>query len=284
MIAIYMFLCYSIYTMAQKDFKFRFKGNKINFHHTMENTPHLRTDYRHTHTAYELLVFFEGAVNFVVEDKTYVMQPNTVWLIHPLDYHYARTLSSDMPYHRLAIDFDKSVVMPALQSFLPTSTKVFAWNHDTFKDDLELIEHAIQSESKEEIDAACTLFINKILLYFKQNNPAVPTESAFNTTNHTVQEILQFINAHIYETLHIKDIAEQLFLSPIYVSQLFSKNMHIGIMDYIKHKKILLAQELLLSGIKPTTAAQQLGFTEYSTFFRLYKKYLGCTPSDHSPN
>ncbi|MBO4940367.1 MAG: helix-turn-helix domain-containing protein [Clostridia bacterium] len=270
--------------MKKNDFKFRFRGNKINFHHTMESEPNLRTDYRHTHTAYELYVFFEGAVNFVVENKTYAMQPNTAWLIHPLDYHYARTLLANTPYHRFAIDFDKSVVMPALQSFLPDSTKLFEWNHDTFKGDLALIENAIKSESQEEIEAACLLFINKMLLYFKQENPLVQTESAFDTTNQTVQEILQFINAHIDESLHIKDIAEQLFLSPIYVSQLFSENMKIGIMDYIKHKKILLAQELIHNGIKPTTAAQQLGFTEYSTFFRLYKKYLGCTPSDHLPN
>ena len=55
--------------------------------------------------------------------------------------------------------------------------------------------------------------------------------------------------------------------------------MKIGLMEYIKRKKILLAGELIASGTKPTAAAQKLGFAEYSTFFRLYKKYLGKTPS-----
>jgi AraC-like DNA-binding protein len=59
--------------------------------------------------------------------------------------------------------------------------------------------------------------------------------------------------------------------------------MKISIMDYIKQKKILLAQDLIANGTKPTLAAQELGFEEYSTFFRLYKKYLGCSPSAHTP-
>lgn len=283
MIAFYMILCYSCIMEIKNHLKIRFEGEKFNFHHTLEHEPTLRTYYRHNHPSYELYVFFEGEVHFVVEDKTYTVQPNTALLICPLAYHYAKTLRSNVPYHRCAIDFDKSLVMPALQDFLPNSTLVFPWDPNLFMGDLALVEKAIENGTEEEITLACSLFVNKMLLHFKQENVAMQTEGAFNTTNQTVQEILQFINAHIYEPLHIKDIADNLFLSSVYVSQLFSDNMKISIMDYIKQKKILLAQDLIANGTKPTLAAQELGFEEYSTFFRLYKKYLGCSPSAHTP-
>ena len=262
----------------QKDFRILFEEKNVHFHHTLEATPSLRADNRHNHAYYEIYVCFEGGVDFVVENKTYAVQKNSAMLIPPFTYHCAKLQRADTPYHRFVINFDKSFIAPALEDFLTASPTLFAWEQTLFIGDLTLLENAIASENKEDALLSCKLFINKMLLQFKQSGGELqPT--TLESGNRTLQEVLQFINKNIYSPLRIKDIAQALFLSPVYISQLFSKNMKIGIMEYVKQKKMLLSQELIRNGTKPVVAAKKLGFDEYSTFFRLYKKHFKISPS-----
>jgi AraC-like DNA-binding protein len=261
-----------------KDFNLHFESEKLYFHHTCETAPRPRSYYRHNHTQYELYVFFEGAIDFVVEDKTYHMTPSTALLICPLAYHYPQTLREDTPYHRLVLDFDRTAVSPALRETLPCKTTAFLFDGSLFGSELTFLHHAIQSYTGEDKTLALHQFINRVLLYLR--NTSKELSPSPDTANKIVNQILEYINGHIEEPLSVRGIAQALFHSPVYVSQLFSANMHIGIMDYVKHKKILLCKELIENGTKPTAAAAALGFAEYSTFYRLYRKYLNASPND----
>lgn len=269
-----MFWCY---TNGMKDFNIHFESEKLRFHHTKESAPVPRSYYRHNHTQYELYVFFEGAIDFVVEDKTYHVTPGTALLISPLAYHYPQTLREGVPYRRLVLDFDRSAVDPALFDALPTQTTAFFFDEAVLSGELSMLAHAMQGYTSEDKALALHQFINRVLLYLR--NEKRELQSAPDTANPTVNQILQYINRHIEAPLSVRTVANALFLSPVYVSQLFSANMHIGLMDYVKHKKILLGRELIENGTKPTAAAARLGFAEYSTFYRLYKKYLGTAPN-----
>ena len=261
-----------------KDFHVHFESDRLSFHHTKESAPRPRTYYRHNHAQYELYVFFEGAIDFVVEDKTYHVTPGTALLISPLSYHYPQTLREGVPYRRLVLDFDRSAVDPQLLDALPTQTAAFCFDEAVLGGELTLLDHAMQHYATADKALVLHQFINRVLLYLRNEKSAL--HKAPDTANPTVNQILQYINRNIERPLSVRAVAEALFLSPVYVSQLFSANMHIGLMDYVKHKKILLGRELIASGVKPTAAAARLGFAEYSTFYRLYKKYLGVSPNE----
>ena len=55
--------------------------------------------------------------------------------------------------------------------------------------------------------------------------------------------------------------------------------MDIGLKNYINNKKILYAQSLLLAGDRPADVCEACGFHDYSTFYRLYRKITGTTPT-----
>ena len=56
--------------------------------------------------------------------------------------------------------------------------------------------------------------------------------------------------------------------------------MGISLMKYIHNKRLLLAQERIRAGGKPTEVYALCGYKDYATFFRAYTKYFDKNPSD----
>jgi len=52
------------------------------------------------------------------------------------------------------------------------------------------------------------------------------------------------------------------------------------IMKYITIKRLEFARQKILNGIRVGEAAYLSGFGDYTTFFRSYKSYFGCPPSE----
>ena len=257
-------------------FKISFDGANFHFGHTAE--PAEENDYyRHNHTWYELYVFFDGDVNFIVEDRVFHMEPNTLLLIPPRTYHYAAVKRSERLYNRLVLSFDYTFVSPELHPFLKTDINP-AMLEERHAARLRDLENSLSRYKKKDAALAIGLFLNGLLIDLKYAHVAAAGAEMLSPT---ITRILDYINEHIHEPLSMKRIAENTFLNQSYLSQLFSAQMKIGLMDYIKQKKIYLAEELMREeGLPPTEASARMGFCSYSTFYRLHKKYLSGIPSD----
>lgn len=259
-----------------RNYKKDFRSTNFYFAHSLDPSSKMEDYYRHIHTRYELYVFFDGEADFVIENKPYRLVANTALIIPPHAYHYASIRNSNKPYHRLIINFDRNFIFPEMHSLLDSGTNPFEWS-ERHTDLLEDLEKNLSRYRSCDGALLTQFFLNRLLMDFKY---ARSSPSPQETLNSTVTEILAFINEHIREPLQLRSIAEQLFLNPSYLSQLFASNMKIGLMDYIKQKKIYLADDMIRNGkIPPTEASKQLGFNDYSTFYRLYKKYFRQAPS-----
>ena len=257
-------------------------GNPYHFRRTFEPHPKYDDYYRHCHANYELYVFFEGNLDFVIEDKVYKLQPNVMLLIPPYTYHYAALHNPDEPYHRLIINFSRIFVYPELQPVLDSAANPSLWNAEKHGALLRDLEENFSRYKHGDCSLLVQFFVNRLLMDLKymQKSPA-PSE----TLHPTVSRILSYVNEHIREPLSLKTIAQNTFLNPSHLSQIFSAYMKISVMDYVKQKKIYLAEELIREERRsPTEASRELGFGDYSTFYRLYKKYMHATPSSRTEN
>ena len=54
--------------------------------------------------------------------------------------------------------------------------------------------------------------------------------------------------------------------------------MNIGIMEYVRNKKVLLANRKIKHGKKPTEIYIECGFSNYPSFYRAYSEYFGYPP------
>ena len=97
-----------------------------------------------------------------------------------------------------------------------------------------------------------------------------------------VRKCLDYIYDHLHTKILINDLADLVHLSPNYLSRLFHAETGYTISNYIQHKKIETAQNMLLySEYSPAEIAHILAFPNQSYFSSIFKKHTGMTPSSY---
>jgi AraC-like DNA-binding protein len=92
-------------------------------------------------------------------------------------------------------------------------------------------------------------------------------------------EIMQYLDRHLTEEIDIDRLAEQFYVSKFYMMHSFRRETGATIHMYLTHKRLLLAQQLIASGMSATESCYASGFRSYSAFTRAYGKHFGTTPT-----
>ncbi|CAG7654973.1 AraC family transcriptional regulator [Paenibacillus allorhizosphaerae] len=81
--------------------------------------------------------------------------------------------------------------------------------------------------------------------------------------------------------LCLNSIADELDMSPIYISRLYKQMTFFALTDVIQEVRMNKSKQLLLeSDYSVADIAKQTGFTNSSYFYRMFKKSNGVTPND----
>jgi len=94
--------------------------------------------------------------------------------------------------------------------------------------------------------------------------------------------ICDYINNHCTENISLDEIAEQAGFSKYHFSRLFREVIGTTCHNYLINRRILYAQKLLADlSVSITDVSMRSGFNSLSTFNRIFKKSMGCTPSEY---
>ncbi|MFD0714323.1 response regulator [Paenibacillus sp. GCM10027626] len=106
---------------------------------------------------------------------------------------------------------------------------------------------------------------------------AKPSQPA--TTMETVKKI---VNDDYGTNLSLKSIAEQIYMNPAYLGQLFKSNEGISFNDYLMRVRMERAKQLLRSTDKKVyEIALEVGYRELDWFYKKFKEYSGVSPSEY---
>ncbi len=98
-----------------------------------------------------------------------------------------------------------------------------------------------------------------------------------------LEPAIQYMNEHFTDpSLSISDLAEQVNLSPCYFRRLFHKEFAMSPKQYVIQSRINKAKGLLLSSCWTISSiSEECGFNSIYHFSRIFRSYVGCTPSDY---
>lgn len=97
-----------------------------------------------------------------------------------------------------------------------------------------------------------------------------------------LQVIQQFIDHHLSENITSIDMARYLFLNPSYFSRYFKRLTGINFTDYVHQYKMKIAAKMLETSSQTLESlAMGLGYSDRTYFSKVFKKYIGTTPSEY---
>ena len=100
--------------------------------------------------------------------------------------------------------------------------------------------------------------------------------------SHLINKCVDYIKKNLNKKLTLEEIAEEMQLSPSYLSKLFQKEMGISISAYIKKQKIITSARMLeFTEYKITDIAEYFEFSSQSHYTALFKKEFGVTPKQY---
>ena len=250
----------------------------ISYKHSKSYSKKLTNFTSHAHAGHEILYVIEGTPTYGCEGNSISLKPGDILIIPPRLYHFLK-VDPDDTYERISIVLypNKFNTTVNLNNVLLLSNK-----HKLLKHQLDALDYYYDNLTEEEREEIFEIKTKELIFTI---NHLLPHETNLeNFTEQTaIKGVLQYINSNIRNNITITDIANNCFLSEGHIFHLFKEKLNTTPMHYIKTKKMLLAQSLISATNKKeaiTTIAQNLGFNDYSVFYRNYINFFSRKPSD----
>lgn len=106
-----------------------------------------------------------------------------------------------------------------------------------------------------------------------------------NPTNKFIEQINNFIEKHIHQSISIQDISESMNMSSGHLSRKFKNETSYTLLEYITSIRIRKAIELLqFSNDRINEIAYKVGYSDPKYFSSLFQKHIGITPTEYRLN
>ncbi len=103
-----------------------------------------------------------------------------------------------------------------------------------------------------------------------------------NSIKSSIVKALDFIKENYKHQITLNDVSEHIFLSTYYVSRMFKKELGKNFIDILNECRIDSAKSLLKStDYKTYEIADMVGINDPHYFSKIFKKYVGVTPTQY---
>ena len=93
---------------------------------------------------------------------------------------------------------------------------------------------------------------------------------------------IDLIYENIYKGIRVSELADELGLTPQYLSKLFRSEVGMTISEYIMSRRIQAAENMLkFSDYTPLDISNYLSFSSHSHFISAFRKHTGMTPKQY---
>ena len=244
----------------------------------------------HSHSFYELLYCCNSCgAEYLVGAERYRLQKGDIILVPPGVSH--RPLLPERmpePYKRVVLWISMEF-MHGLRRIFPEMFGDSGGNHvllrtaDTPWESLgELFYNGLRAVEAGG-DAWQMLLVGNTMTLLAQ------IRRAFVDRGHTLQaekpelldRVMAFVEEHLGEKITLSQVARHFYVSESTVSQTFRKKMGVSFYRCVTQRRLIAAKEQIAAGVPLEGVSAQLGFADYSAFYRAFKQEYGISPRQY---
>lgn len=96
---------------------------------------------------------------------------------------------------------------------------------------------------------------------------------------------MKYIRENYNRNLTLENVAQQIYISPYYLSHMFREELGITFVEYLTMVRMEEAKKLLMDpSLSVVAVASQVGYEDASYFSKVFKKYVGVSPNRYRRN
>lgn len=249
----------------------------------------------HHHDFYEVYLFLDGNVDYIIESRNYHLLPGDILLISPMELHQPRITPDKRPYERFVLWIDKNFIEQfhttrtlltrCFDTTVPGHSNLLRLSPAKRQYVTELMDRLAIEFHTGGYGADLSGFGCLLLLLVELNRQAASSTRHYELADKSgpvVTSVLDYINNHYNEELSLDLLADHFFVNKYHLSHEFNRIVGTSIYRYIIQKRLVIAKHLLSKGQSPTEVYKDCGFGDYSNFYRAFKAEYGISPKDFS--
>ena len=248
----------------------------------------------HRHDFFELYCLLSDSFIYHVEDNRYELQPGSLILVRPGETHWPEFEGPPREIERIVLWLNPQFIS-SLSIFLPQTLGTIGQNLQdehlivpeakTYQVILNLLYSLLYEKNRADADSLylCHLILSQLLIHISRvlNQRTRPSEEP-GTRYTEIMRVHEYINSHFREPLSVADLAQRFFMDKNTMTRQFKRIVGMTPGDYIRRKRLESAHALIRQGYGVQHAGYVSGFSDYSAFFRAFRKQYGFSPSDLS--
>lgn len=264
-----------------------YKDAELELHHSRTEHPSEDMFPLRAHSRYEIYCFLEGQGYYTVEGHDYPLTPGCILVMRDGETHKLH-ISPDKPYERIALHFPSTLIDPAQRENLLAVFRARPLGQRNMLSPSEELSRArdmllrITDETvpPEEERARILAYLPALLHELSRAAKVEAQPEKQQTTKPLVGQIIDCINENPAAVEGMEALEEKFGFSRSYLNRTFRQSTGVSIWDYVILKRLTAARLAIRNGIPAATAAKDAGYTDYSSFYRQYKKRFGITPEE----
>lgn len=248
----------------------------------------------HYHEFDKLVILLSGKVTYMVEGVAYFLQPWDMLLVQHNLIHKP-IIDPEQPYERVVVWLGRDYLAARSDPgerldgcFDLARERGFhllrtgAERRLQYMQTIQQLEEALRSEefgAARMADTLCQQLLIGVNRDLLRSRTAQEERDSYRM-DPKLEEILKYIAAHLGEELSVDLLARRFYISRYYLMHRFKEVTGYTVHQYISQKRLLRAGELIRSGVPVMKAAEEAGFSEYSSFLRAFQKTFHMSPRE----
>lgn len=245
----------------------------------------------HSHAFYELLYCCSDCgAEYLVGSERYRLQRGDIVFVAPGISH--RPLLPEhmaVPYKRYVIwlspefmeVFSHLLQMdptqpPFYSALIRTADSRFENMHEYFHQSVQEAEVRKPGWEAVIMGNAVILLINLYRALRQQHSSKLTAEKP-----DLLDQAIAYIEENLSIHISLAEIAQHFYVSQSTISQLFRKKLGVSFYRCVTQRRLIAAKELILSGSALENVARQVGFSDYSSFYRAFRQEYGISPRQY---
>lgn len=262
-------------------------------HYTWESHPHNSTPaHLHYDTSLVLTYFLKGTGSALVEGSLYSINPGDLLILNQSEIHVLTV--DDCLHERISLYIQESI----MEMFGCDSHHFFDifYNRGNGTNNVisadvvrslgigDQFQKILEFSKRNTVEGSVLALCGIIELLDTLNQASEAPSGDMPVTpisNKHVNQIIKYLSENYTKKINIDELAGMFHFNKHYLCRLFKESTGTSIVEYCTYKRILAFNQLVCQNVPLESAAYQVGFHNYSNFYRLYRRHMGISPSEY---